>query len=207
MKSQIWTLFWIWKEDHALNWRDAILNPEHARAYLLDFKTIDAKWRPFQLKASIATTEWSISWSDILHQEVDRIRAYSVRHGLLTVVKCLDLVLVPAMSKLWKVLGSGFKKLGLRLERLNRHQDIYQKRFIDPSEQGRWVDLSARILADWQWNNLIISSNINFVNSLNYQWQLHPNSTPEFPRGHNLFSVHAQTSLIYFWNQPKSKND
>jgi hypothetical protein len=59
------------------------------------------------------------------------------------------------------------------------------------------VDFSARLLADWQWNNLIISSNVNFVNSLNHQWQLAEGSTRDFPRGKNMFSFHSQVSLIY----------
>jgi hypothetical protein len=91
----------------------------------------------------------------------------------------------------------GFKKLGLRLERLNRHQDIYVQRYPDPSERGRWVDFSARLLADWQFDNLVISSNVNFVNSMNYQWQLVEGSSFNFPKGKNVLYFHSQLSFIY----------
>ncbi|WP_291787934.1 hypothetical protein, partial [Cecembia sp.] len=52
-----------------------------------------------------------------------------------------------------------------------------------------------------QWNNLILSSKLQLINGINYQWQLAPESTPEFPRGENLFSIHSQVSLIYLFNK------
>lgn len=198
------------RRDHALNWREAILNPEHARAYLFGFnKLFEVRNNAhFQVRGEVLQQQESINI----------IIRYSgtgggsnwgghspVRHGFTHRGQMLGPGVGPS-SNVQTLEGAwvkGFKKLGVRLERLNRHQDIYQKRFLDPSEQGRWVDLSARILADWQWNNLILSSNVNFVNSLNYQWQLAPNSTPDFPQGQNLFSVHSQVSLIYLFQKQK----
>jgi hypothetical protein len=192
------------RRDHAFNWRDAILNPEHARAYLLGFNKIiySKSDELIQIRGEILQQQESINilvryggtgggtnWAGhipMLHGFTQRGQMLGPGVGPSSNVQTLEAAWV-----------KGFNKLGLRFERLNRHQDIYTKFFNDPSEQGRWVDLSARLLADWQWDNLIISSNINFVNSLNHQWQLDPKSTPDFPQGKNLFSVHSQVSLIY----------
>lgn len=201
------------RRDHAFIWREAILNPEHARAYLFGFK----KLIPIQNEAFIQVR------GEVLQQQesINVIVRYPgiaggsnwgghvpVRHGFTHLGQMLGPGVGPSsnVQTLESAWVKGIKKIGVRLERLNRHQDIYTRRFNDPSEQGRWVDLSARILGDWQFNNLIVSSNINFVNSLNYQWQLAPESTPEFPRGENLFSIHSQVSLIYIFNKTnKSK--
>jgi hypothetical protein len=205
-RSNIELYFEYGRRDHALNWREAILNPEHARAYIFGFKKlfeiqndayIQIRGEALQQQESINIlirypgTEGGGSWGShgwIPHGFTHRGQMLGPGVGPSSNVQTLETAWV-----------KGFKKVGIRLERLNRHQDIYQKRFLDPSEQGRWVDLSARLLADWQFDNLIISSNINFVNSLNYQWQLDPYSTPEYPRGENLFSVHSQVSLIYLF--------
>jgi hypothetical protein len=97
----------------------------------------------------------------------------------------------------------GLKKIGVRWERLNRHQDLYVRVFNDPSENGRWVDYSARLLGDWQWENLIVSSSLNLIYSLNPNWSLDSNSTSEFPSGRRVFYTQSQVNLIYFWGKEK----
>jgi hypothetical protein len=105
---------------------------------------------------------------------------------------------VQTLETSWK---KGLKKIGIRWERLNRHQDLYVKLFNDPSENGRWVDYSARLLGDWQWKNLIFSSSVNLIYSLNPNWGLDSNSTSEFPNGRREFSTQSQINLFYFWGR------
>jgi len=95
----------------------------------------------------------------------------------------------------------GTKKIGVRWERLNRHQDFYTRVFNDPSENGRWVDYSARFLADWRFDNLFVSSSFNLVYSLNPQWYLKENSTTEFPNGKKDVSLIVQIQFIYLFKK------
>ena len=95
----------------------------------------------------------------------------------------------------------GIKKIGIRWERINRHQDLYVKLFNDPSENGRWVDYSARLLGDWQWKNLIVSSSVNLIYSLNPNWSLSSTSTSEFPSGKKEFYTQSQVNMIYLWGK------
>lgn len=196
------------RRDHALNWREFILNPEHARGYLFGFKKIwdvtnDAH---LQVRGEILQQQESVN---ILVRYPDTGGGGDwggngwIPHGFSHRGQMLGPGVGPSsnIQSLEAAWVKGFNKLGLRFERLNRHQDMYQKVFLDPSEQGRWVDLSARILADWQFNNLIVSSSVNFVQTHNYQWQLDPASVPSFPLGVKLVAVHSQVSLIYLWKK------
>jgi hypothetical protein len=56
-------------------------------------------------------------------------------------------------------------------------------------------------LYDKSFNNLLLSSKLQIIHAKNYQWQLDPASTPDFPKGENLTSVMAQMGLIYFWKK------
>jgi hypothetical protein len=56
-------------------------------------------------------------------------------------------------------------------------------------------------LADWQFDNLLVSTTTNFVYTLNNQWCLSETSTPSFPKGKNSFMVVGQVNLIYLWGR------
>jgi hypothetical protein len=58
-------------------------------------------------------------------------------------------------------------------------------------------------LYDKKFENLLLSSKLQVIHARNYQWQLDPASNPDYPKGENLTSVIAQTSLIYFWKKNK----
>lgn len=96
-----------------------------------------------------------------------------------------------------------YDKLGFVLERLANQQDFYYSALLQFTERKPWIDLSLGFLYDKQLGNLLLSSKLQLIHARNYQWQLHPSSTPEFPKGQNLTSMMAQVSAIYFWNKKK----
>ena len=100
-------------------------------------------------------------------------------------------------------LVEGVDKMGLLFERLANNQDFYYKALLQFTERKPWVDLSLGFLYDKQFNNLLLSSKLQLIHARNYQWQLDPTSTPDFPKGKNLTSVMGQVSAIYFWNKKK----
>jgi hypothetical protein len=89
------------------------------------------------------------------------------------------------------------------LERLENRQGFFNRAFGQQAIHKPWVDLSLGFLYDKQFNNLLLSSKLQIIHARNYQWQLDPASTPDFPKGKNLTSVMGQASLIYFWNKKK----
>ncbi len=192
------------RRDHAVDWREFLINPDHARAYLFGFKKLISLPNEFffQMNGEILQQQESIniltrygpsgsgSWA-----------SHGIRQGFTHQGQMLGPGVGPSsnIQTLETSWVKGLKKLGIRWERLNRHQDVYIKIFNDPSENGRWVDYSARILADWQFDNLLVSTTTNFVYSLNNQWDLLGKSTPEFPNGKRGFSFIGQVHLIYLF--------
>jgi hypothetical protein len=196
------------RRDHAVDWREFLLNPEHARAYIFGFKKLISlsKNAFFQFSGEVLQQQESIniltrygpagngSWSShaIIQGFTHRGQMLGPGVGPGSNVQTLETSWI-----------RGMKKIGIRWERLNRHQDVYVRVFNDPSENGRWVDYSARLLGDWQWKNLIISSSVNLIYSLNPNWSLDSNSTSEFANGKKEFYTQSQINLIYMWGKKK----
>ncbi len=205
-KAKAEVYFEFGRRDHAVDWREYILNPEHARAYLLGFKKLISLPNEsfFEVNGEVLQQQESIN---ILIRYGARGGSSWASHGIRQGFTNQGQLLGPGIGPSSNVQTletswvKGVKKLGIRWERLNRHQDVYTKIFNDPSENGRWVDYSARLLADWQIDNLLVSTTTNFVYTLNNQWGLSETSTPSFPKGKNLFMVIGQVNFIYFWGK------
>lgn len=210
-RAQMELYFEYGKRDHSYNWREFILNPEHARAYIFGFlKFFDLAYpnKKIQVRAEITQQQESInrivrysglggrnSWHE--HAQARGFtnfgQALGVGTGQGANVQTLEASLI-----------EGYSKLGVLLERVERDQGFFYRAFPTPNERKPWVDLSLGFLYDKQIDNLLVSSKLQLIHARNYQWQLDPASSPEFPKGENLTSVLAQVSLIYFW---KKKED
>ena len=191
------------KRDHNVNIREALINPEHARAYILGFKKlleIGAEGEFIQIRGEVTQQQESINrlvrygprgGSAWHNHSVARGFAHNgqplgVGIGVGSNVKTIEIAYVKELNK-----------YGILFERLENHQDFYVKAFGQQEIRQPWVDLSLGFLLDYEFDRLLISSKVQFINALNYQWQLHPDSTPDFPVGRDLFSVFAQAHLIY----------
>lgn len=207
-KAKAEVYFEFGRRDHAVDWREFILNPEHARAYILGFKKLI--FLPnnafFQVNGEILQQQESIN---ILIRYGEKGGAswasHTIRQGFTHRGQMIGPGVGPSsnMQTLETSWVKKMNKIGIRWERLNRHQDVYISFYNYPSVNGRWVDYSARLLGDWQWKNLIISSSVNLIYSLNPNWSLDSNSTTEFPTGKKEFYTQSQINLIYLWNQKK----
>ena len=197
------------RRDHAVDWREFIMNPEHARAYLIGFKKLISLTNDafFQINGEILQQQESINI--LIRDGGASWAAHSISQGFTHQGQLLGPGVGPSsnVQTLEASWVKGVKKLGIRWERLNRHQDVYIRRLNNPSENGRWVDYSARILADWQFDNLLVSTTTNFVYTLNNQWGLSETSTPSFPKGKNSFMVVGQVNLIYLWGRGLKKKE
>ncbi len=203
------------RRDHAYNLREFVLNPEHARAYLFGFtKIFDIplnNYSHFQTRGEVTHQQESVNryvrypfleGNQTWHTH-GRARGFThygqalgVGTGVGSNVQTLEFSLVEK-----------FNKMGILLERVANHQDFYYRAFGQQKERQPWVDLSLGLLFDHQWENLLVSSKLQFIHGLNYQWQLNSNSTSDFPSGDHKFAFMGQVHLIYLWNQKnKSEN-
>jgi hypothetical protein len=191
------------RRDHAVDWREFLLNPEHARAYLVGFKKLISLPNKAYLQINGEIFQQQESINILIRGGGASWAAHTILQGFTHQGQLLGPGVGPSsnVQTLETSWVKGVKKLGVRWERLNRHQDVYIRGFNNPSETGRWVDYSARILADWQFDNLLVSTTTNFVYTLNNQWCLSETSTPSFPKGKNSFMVVGQVNLIYLWGR------
>jgi hypothetical protein len=210
-KAKAEVYFQFGRRDHALNWREFILNPEHARAYQVGFLKI----------ASLPTTKKLLQVrGEITHQQesVNRYLRYDLSGGLTwhthgqvrgftnygqpmgvgigtgSNVQTLEIALVEE-----------WKKWGILFERLENNQDFYYRAFGQQGERKPWIDWSTALLWNTSYKELFISARLQGTYARNYQWGLSETSTPEFPLSQNLFSVHSQVNLIYFWDRSLKK--
>jgi hypothetical protein len=201
-KAEVYVQFG--RRDHALNWREFLMNPEHARAYQLGFLKVHPLANPkkyLQVRGEITQQQESInrivryrSGGSTWHTH-GKLRGFTnygqpmgVGIGTGSNVQTLEIAVV-----------EDWNKLGLLLERLENHQDFYYRAFGDQSERKPWIDWTAALLWNTAYKNLLVSARLQGTYARNYQWGLSETSTPEFPVSQNLFSVYSQVNLIYFW--------
>lgn len=209
-KSELY--FEFGRRDHAFTWRDFALSPEHARAFIFGFNQlfeIPEFGKSIQIRSEITHQQESVnryiryggisggirgglSWHthNPARGFVNYGQPLGVGIGTGSNVQTVEVSLV-----------EGVNKVGLLFERLANNQDFYYKAILQNTERKPWIDLSLGFLYDKKFNNLLLSSKLQLIHARNYQWQLDPASTPEFPKGENLTSVMAQVSAIYFWKK------
>ncbi|EOZ95674.1 TonB-dependent receptor [Indibacter alkaliphilus LW1] len=193
------------RRDHALNWREFILNPEHARAYLVGFNKIfslENSSHDLQVRGEIVHQQesvnryirylglggnvtWHTHWNS--RGFVNYGQPLGVGIGVGSNSQTIEFALV-----------DGINKKGVLIERLENHQDFYYRAFGQQNSVKPWIDLSVGLLWDQKWNNFLLGSKVQMINGHNYQWQLADSRQETFSKGLNLFSVYSQVHLIYF---------
>jgi hypothetical protein len=201
------------RRDHAYNWREFILNPEHARAYQFGFiklAKLAGNSKIIQIRAEITHQQESINRNlryDLLggsswHTHSDKRgfgnfgQPLGVGIGTGSNVQTLEFSLV-----------ENWNKWGILFERLENNQDFYYRAFGQQREIKPWIDWSSALLWNASYENFFISARLQGTYARNYQWGLSETSITEFPVSKNLFSVHSQMNLIYFWNRSFKKED
>lgn len=211
-KAKAEVYFQFGRRDHAFNWREFILNPEHARAYQVGFvklAVLPSTVKKLQIRGEITHQQESVnrylryglnggqsSWH--LHGQVRGFTNYGqplgVGIGTGSNVQTLEISLV-----------EDWKKWGILFERLENNQDFYYRAFGQQSERKSWIDWSTALLWKTSYKDFFISARLQGTYARNYQWGLAETSTPEFPVSQNLFSMHSQVNLIYFLKPQKKK--
>uniref|UniRef100_UPI00404B5AA5 capsule assembly Wzi family protein n=1 Tax=Flavobacterium sp. TaxID=239 RepID=UPI00404B5AA5 len=212
-KARAEIYFQFGRRDHALNWREFVINPEHARAYQVGFVKLTDLFgtdKFFQFRGEITNQQESVNrylryglyggqtWHT--HGQVRGFTNYGqpmgVGIGTGSNVQTLEFSLV-----------ENWNKWGILFERLENHQDFYYRAFGQQNERKPWVDWSTALLWNTSYKDLFLSARLQGTYARNYQWGLSETSTPEFPVSQNLLSLHSQVNLIYFWGRGLKKKE
>ncbi|MBN3583036.1 hypothetical protein JYB64_11620 [Algoriphagus aestuarii] len=196
------------KRDHSYNWREFILNPEHARAYLLGFSKIVKTQKQkeyYQIRAEIVHQQESVN-RYIRYEFLNSFNAswhthYQARgfanEGLPMGVG----IGTGANAQIFEFSKiTGLNKMGLLFQRIVNNQDFfYGTLAVDPNKRP-WVDFSAGLLLDHQWNKLLLSNKLLLNRAVNYQWEESSDSTKDFPNGKSLWTFSSTFHIIYQLN-------
>ena len=95
-----------------------------------------------------------------------------------------------------------FKKaIGIALEIVDNDNDFYHTAFSTAKDFRRyWKDINFHVNFNKRFDNLSISSNLVYIRSLNYQWELDDLATPYYHPGRDVDNFHFNLKLTYFGN-------
>lgn len=203
-KAQAEIYFEFGRRDHAFNWREFILNPDHARAYLLGFQKLvrldeESKFLQFR--------------GELVHQQesVNRYIRYiglggnltwhthGTARGFTNFGQALGVGAgVGSNSQIFEVSIVDKKaKRGIILSRLENHQDFFYRAFGQNPEKRPWIDYSLGLIWDQQFDLFTIGSKLQFVKSQNYQWESGAFTSEDFDNGPRSVALYGQVHLIY----------
>ena len=177
--------------DHKDNFRDFWIDPEHAASYIIGFKKLKPlnhnRW--LELNAEIIQTAQSTDYlvrtaSDWYIYENGGYNHFNQILGAGTGIG--NNIQTMQLNVL-----NGLSKAGIKFQRI-QHQPTPANGGLPFESLGlrplRWTDIGVGFIAQKHWKNIIITPEVNFVNSMNYAWTYRTN-----------FNFFAQLNLTYLW--------
>ena len=177
--------------DHKDNFRDFWIDPEHAASYIIGFKKLkplsNNRWLEFNTEIiQTAQTidylvrtagDWYI-YANGGYNHFNQILGAGSGKG--NNIQTMQLNVL-----------NGLSKIGIKFQRI-QHQPVpadirypFESLGLRPL---RWTDIGVGFIGQKHWKNIIISPEVNFVNSMNYAWTYRTN-----------FNFFAQLNLTYLW--------
>ncbi len=187
------------RNDHSVDIRDFIMEPDHSRAYIFGGQKLVSLYRKNEkLLISAEVTQLSQSPTRFV-RDAGTWYTHSINQGYTNEGEVIGASSGPGgnMQTLEISLLNGLRKYGLLFERYVHNDDYY--RTISAGARnfnGQWVDLSAGFVFNKNYKNILINSKLIAVKSFNYLWQSGNNTVPQ----QNIFNVHGQVGFSYNFN-------
>ncbi|MGI4803706.1 MAG: capsule assembly Wzi family protein [Janthinobacterium lividum] len=187
--------------DNSYNFRDFIQSPQHSRAYIFGLRKMLLISNDQQLLFGAEVTQ--------LSQTPDRIVRDASGWYIHSVV-------TDGQTNQGQVLGagtgsggnlqsfnvswvSGFKKLGIGIDRYEHDVDFFQYYFPDINNNSRkWVDFAFALNGEWSYKNLIFNAKLQEIKSLNYEWILKDYIPGQYYIPHNdVYNFHGELGVTF----------
>ncbi|WP_154857118.1 capsule assembly Wzi family protein [Cyclobacterium xiamenense] len=198
------------RTDHALNWRELLLNPEHSRGYTLGFSKLVPLTKGDQIYIQLEMTQTENSVNNLVKYEGGNL---NLNHGGLGLYE--NFQVVHGLTQRGQVLGSGLghsgnsaritlskvrglNQYGLSLERLTRDANFFNYNYANGVEVLRWVDLSLGAHWEQQYDRVLVAANARLIRSHNYNYAV-KQSNSLGRTGYKKTNFHSRLKLAYLF--------
>ena len=90
-------------------------------------------------------------------------------------------------------------RLGVAIEIVDNDNDFYYEAFDSANDYRRyWKDINFHLNYNKKFKNFQLSSNLIFIRSLNYQWELDDFAEPYYHPGRDVNNLHLTLKFTYF---------
>jgi len=190
------------REDHPHNWRDFFLQMEYSRAYIFGFRKLiplpNANGQNIQVNLELTQLQQTNTNASMpyryLYTSRETQQGYTNNGQLLGPGIGIGSNL-QSLSVSWV---KGLNVIGLQFERLVHNNDFHN--FVIKDYRKNWVDLNITGIVEWSYRNLLLSSQITWVNTYNYQHVLDPVDPADtywWAPGKKVYNFHANVALSY----------
>ena len=205
---------WLWEDskseiyfeyhhnDSKMNIRDLLLDSDHSRAATIGLQKI------FNLKDEnfIFSWEWTQmeqTGSRLLRNAGSWYQHYQVFDGYTNKGEVLGSSVGPGSNAHYFSLNRIRNKelIGIGLEIIDNDNDFYHEAFASAKDFRRyWKDINLHLKYNKDFKHFNLSSNLVYIRSLNYQWELDDYATPYYHAGKDVNNFHLSLKLTYFGN-------
>ena len=207
-------LRWIWKDSKAeiyaefhhndakQNLRDLLLDSDHSRAATVGLQKI------FNIKNDNFLFNWEWTQMEQTASRLIRNPGSWYEHGWV----------FDGYTNRGEVLGSSIgpgsnshyfsinrirnlELIGLGLEIIDNDNDFFHEAFASARDFRRyWKDINIHLKYNKSFKDFNLSSNLIYVRSLNYQWELDDYTVPYYHPGKDVDNFHLNIKFTYFGN-------
>jgi len=195
------------RNDHSYDFRDAMVEPEHTRAYVVGFRKL------LQLKRPDEFIQFGIEFTQLEKPANRDSRAsetwyshYQVKDGYTNKGQVIGAGIGPGsnLQSLDVNWVKGLRKIGLTFERLVNNNDLFYKFAYASADKNQyinrhWVDLSVAGNFAWTYKKFILNSQFTYIRSLNYQYRWKPGADNEYWNWdkQDVDNLHLKVGIMY----------
>ncbi len=188
------------RNDKPANIINLITDQNYPRGYIVGLRKLSnltAKKSRFAFTAEIAQLE--LPSADLIKSARSWYTNSYVRQGYTNDGQIIGAGIGPGGSSQTIDISwiQGFKKIGLRFERIVHNNDFYYNYFSQTGEfQRQWVDMNTTAHIGWQFKSFYINAEGSISRSLNYEWYVIEGSS-FFQYGYDFLNFHGNIAIIY----------
>lgn len=191
------------REDHAFDTRDFILEAEYEHAYLFGFTKLFSlnRYKGQYIQFNLEITQLAQTSTNPERVELEMYLHYAgIPQGYTHNGQMLGAGIGPgsnlqSLSVSWV---QSLRTVGIEVERYVHDNDFQNAVIRDP--RSNWVDMSTTAFGEWNYKNFLFTTRLKWVKCYNYQHFYQPVSyanSDYWAPGHNTYNFQGQVGVMY----------